>query len=128
MARTFDVWCLGCLFLDFLTWFLGGPELWEEFERERMKTPGTDGYMTPSFFEPLVNTEEGPYVIQVKESVSQVRLRSHSPLRWTSPCFLPCLCHSGSSDCTVIGIARSLSTMRSISSSKTCSLSLGKVG
>ncbi|TAQ89049.1 hypothetical protein B7494_g2626 [Chlorociboria aeruginascens] len=30
-----DIWALGCLYLEFITWFFGGWELFERFEEER---------------------------------------------------------------------------------------------
>lgn len=72
ISRSFDVWTLGCLFLDLLTWLLGGEDLRSEFDRTRM-TPYIDGRDTDIYFE-IVATEgksnEPGYI--VKEQVTNV--------------------------------------------------------
>jgi hypothetical protein len=35
VSRSFDIWSLGCVYLEFVTWFLGGPELGHEFTQLR---------------------------------------------------------------------------------------------
>ncbi|ORY58785.1 kinase-like domain-containing protein [Pseudomassariella vexata] len=36
ISRAFDVWTLGCLFLDMIIWYLGGEPLRKQFEKARM--------------------------------------------------------------------------------------------
>ena len=37
IRRSYDIWTLGCLYLEFLTWMLGGSQLVDEFSRIRVK-------------------------------------------------------------------------------------------
>jgi len=37
VTRSFDIWTLGCLFLDMCTWWLGGWDLVKEFQEERFE-------------------------------------------------------------------------------------------
>ncbi|KAH7152143.1 hypothetical protein B0J13DRAFT_619724 [Dactylonectria estremocensis] len=36
ISRAYDIWTIGCLYLEFLTWLLGGPQLLHEFRDKRM--------------------------------------------------------------------------------------------
>ena len=67
-SRLFDVWTIGCLYLDFLTWLLGGRELLEAFRKFRT-TLYIKGTKLDIFFEfKRVKGGQG-YVIQVKPEV-----------------------------------------------------------
>lgn len=48
VTREYDVWCLGCIFLEMLTWLLGGDGLIKEFKDKRMTSE--NGTKTPIFF------------------------------------------------------------------------------
>jgi serine/threonine protein kinase len=76
ISRAYDIWTLGCLFLEILTWLLGGLEFLREFEEGR-NTAYITGAKNNIFFV-LKSTVEGQYVAQVKKEVTQVR--SHEPL------------------------------------------------
>ncbi|OTA91127.1 hypothetical protein M434DRAFT_356864 [Hypoxylon sp. CO27-5] len=69
ISSAFDIWTLGCLFLDLLTWLLGGEELRLRFEEERM-TPYINGLETPIYFD-IVRTEDGQPAYIVKEQVKR---------------------------------------------------------
>jgi serine/threonine protein kinase len=73
VSRLFDVWTLGCLFLDLLTWLLGGPDLVEDFSESRVSLyiHGTDNDM---FFEHKRLPGSNTQIIQVKETVTKVSL------------------------------------------------------
>ena len=49
VSRAFDVWTIGCLFLELVTWFLGGPQYIEEFRLHRT-TEFINGAMNDIFF------------------------------------------------------------------------------
>lgn len=77
-----DIWALGCLYLEFITWHFGGKELLKEFVNER----GGDG----TFFEilitaeaPVKDTEFPRRVAVVKKAVveASTRPRPHSIFR-----------------------------------------------
>ncbi|KAJ4318653.1 hypothetical protein N0V84_006741 [Fusarium piperis] len=40
ISPAYDIWGLGCVFLEFVTWFLGGRELLREFHTQRTTTHG----------------------------------------------------------------------------------------
>jgi serine/threonine protein kinase len=74
-----DVWSLGCLFLEFTTWLLMGKEGVEEFSNSRVGVDATfsPGIPTDSFFwqcEKEVNGEM-QRVVDVKPAVSKVSYR-----------------------------------------------------
>lgn len=71
ISRSYDVWTLGCLFLEILTWLLGGLKFIQEFDENRT-TVYITGAKNNIFFD-LKQTREGAHVAQVKEQVTQVR-------------------------------------------------------
>lgn len=68
VSRAFDVWTLGCLYLDFLTWLLGGPGLALEFRQKRIKQYIT-GANQDIFFEFQKQKDPEGFVIRVKPEV-----------------------------------------------------------
>ncbi|KAI1383041.1 kinase-like domain-containing protein [Hypoxylon trugodes] len=76
ISRAFDIWSLGCLFLDILVWFLGGEDLRRQFEDARM-TPHITGVNTPIYFE-ILSTESGNNRYRVKEEVIDWFAKMHS--------------------------------------------------
>ncbi|KAI1456406.1 kinase-like protein [Annulohypoxylon moriforme] len=69
ISRAYDVWTLGCLFLDLLTWLLGGEDLRQQFDDTRM-TPYIDGRETRIYFE-IVVTEHGKHGYIIKDQVKK---------------------------------------------------------
>jgi serine/threonine protein kinase len=49
VSRAYDIWSLGCLYLEYLTWRLGGYKLLEEFGNSRLTTE-EDGVMYDKFY------------------------------------------------------------------------------
>lgn len=50
-GRSYDIWTLGCLYLEFITWMLGGSQLLDEFVRGRKTSDAMlHGIKTDSFF------------------------------------------------------------------------------
>ncbi|KAB5571983.1 kinase-like domain-containing protein [Coniochaeta sp. 2T2.1] len=43
ISRSFDIWMLACVYLEFITWYLGGYEYVEEFGQARSTTVSADG-------------------------------------------------------------------------------------
>jgi serine/threonine protein kinase len=79
--NSYDVWTLGCLYLEFITWFMGGSELLLEFEAGRRQS--SRGWCrTNAFFESLRDpdsTEDTqPEGARVKPAVLEVSQRSVS--------------------------------------------------
>ncbi|CAM1510687.1 Fc.00g010220.m01.CDS01 [Cosmosporella sp. VM-42] len=77
ISRDYDIWTVGCLFLELLTWLLGGTKSVAEFEDKRM-TQYITGAKNNIFFI-LKKDKEGNYVAQVKPEVTNWidSLRSH---------------------------------------------------
>ncbi|KAH7161677.1 kinase-like domain-containing protein [Dactylonectria macrodidyma] len=72
VSRAYDIWTMGCLFLEFLTWLLGGPTCLKEFQHKR-ETTFITGSKNNIFFDLMTCEEEGPgvYVAQVKLEVTE---------------------------------------------------------
>lgn len=94
ISRAFDVWTLGCLFLEFLAWLLGGEEYLVDFENARMTDLGGPGALKPLFFQfkkyeagdrmsPSGISEPECYTVKVNEGVSQVSLQPSPGARRT---------------------------------------------
>lgn len=85
IGRSYDMWTLGCLYLEFVTWALGGKALLEQFVMQRRAPDGSlYNVHTHSFFE--LRVEEAPGRVDVagkprvravvKPSVKEVRTPS----------------------------------------------------
>lgn len=72
LSRPFDIWSLGCIFLEFVTWFLLGAEGLSLFNGDRLQDNA--GSRDPRFamdnFYMLVTPERGRARAEVKPSVS----------------------------------------------------------
>ncbi|KAH8672212.1 kinase-like domain-containing protein [Ilyonectria robusta] len=82
ISRAYDIWTVGCLFLEFLTWLMGGPTSLDQFRRQR-ETMFINGSKNDIFFSLMTCEEKGPgvYVAQVKVEVTdwiqQMRREMH---------------------------------------------------
>lgn len=57
-GRSYDIWTLGILYLQFATWMLGGWSLLQEFKQKRLsKDISFMGWPTDTFFEPISTME-----------------------------------------------------------------------
>jgi serine/threonine protein kinase len=73
ISRLFDVWTLGCLFLDIVAWFMGGWELKEKLRKERETINILSGVKKDIFYD-LFKRNDGPWFMQcVKPQVEKVR-------------------------------------------------------
>jgi serine/threonine protein kinase len=76
IGQSYDIWTLGCLYLEFITWLLGGWELLQEFRMKRTKVdPKWYGIETDTFFELGKSSERntmGPINARVKPAVTTV--------------------------------------------------------
>ncbi|KAM0398835.1 hypothetical protein ACHAPZ_007800, partial [Fusarium culmorum] len=82
VSRAFDVWTIGCLFLELITWFLGGPSYIKRFEGKR-NTTFINGMMNNIFFtfqELVPRDPGGAKAILVKPEVTEwiLELRQHA--------------------------------------------------
>lgn len=70
IGPSYDVWALGCVYLEFITWILGGYDLVSDFQQSRKtRDPGWHGITTDTFF--VINKEQGTKAgcASLKESV-----------------------------------------------------------
>ncbi|OTA99818.1 hypothetical protein M426DRAFT_67110 [Hypoxylon sp. CI-4A] len=82
ISRAFDVWTLGCLFLDLLCWLLGGDKYRGQFETERT-TQNFDGLSTSIYFEVVGLNQGGRHGFTVKEEVKKWFAKMHRHPRCT---------------------------------------------
>ncbi|KAF1832271.1 hypothetical protein BDW02DRAFT_632158 [Decorospora gaudefroyi] len=69
VRQSYDIWCLGCVYLEFITWVLGGKELLAKFCRMRlMRDVFQNNKPTDTFFQ-VVREQETPKVM-IKKSVT----------------------------------------------------------
>ncbi|KAM0219109.1 hypothetical protein ACHAPA_004692 [Fusarium lateritium] len=78
VSRSFDIWTLGCLFLEFITWFLGGIEYVHQFSKER-QTVYINGSKNDIFFSFRKSDKDESLVALVKPEVTEwiYKLRQH---------------------------------------------------
>jgi serine/threonine protein kinase len=74
--NSYDIWTLGCLYLEFITWFIGGWKLLEELEELR-KWNSKGPCRTNAYFEINDDQSQGkgaqPWDARVKPAVLEVR-------------------------------------------------------
>lgn len=69
-----DIWALGCLYLEFVTWLLGGWELVEKFQKIRESKESDERYVNSTdgkFFKVTIG-KEGEPIAKIKDAVAQV--------------------------------------------------------
>lgn len=77
ISRSFDIWTLGCVFLELVVWILEGPTGVQDFKRQRKKPYLTDLYETCLFFSlQKVPESKTEYAFQVQDSVTEVSCSS----------------------------------------------------
>jgi serine/threonine protein kinase len=71
-TRACDVWSLGCIFLEFVTWLLGGKQLLEEFGKARLSVSNFPVMLCSDKFFDIETDENGQHKAVVKKSVGEV--------------------------------------------------------
>jgi len=72
-----DVWALGCVYLEFVTWYFGGIGLVERYGKMRLATnPSESSIPTDNFFS--IHEVGGQKTADVKPAVLKVSLRSRN--------------------------------------------------
>lgn len=71
VSRKYDIWSLGCVFLEFLTWLVEGPRSVYEFSTQRCQAAG-DGVEDDTYFT-IFNLENGSSYAEVRQGVSTLR-------------------------------------------------------
>jgi serine/threonine protein kinase len=69
--RYADIWSLGCVYLEFIVWYLGGSELVDEFSTRRLtKDPSLRGFLTDHFYR--IVQEDKTFVTTINPAVTEV--------------------------------------------------------
>lgn len=78
ISRAYDIWSLGCVFLEFIIWLLEGSEGLEKFANDRL-SKAHDGVYDNSFFIVALRSDTGKYAANVRPAVREwIRdLRTH---------------------------------------------------
>lgn len=75
IGRSYDIWTLGCLYLEFITWILGGSKLLDEFLEVRKARDATwHDIETHTFFRLEVDGKTGEPTAVIKPAVKQVSI------------------------------------------------------
>ncbi|KAI8945397.1 hypothetical protein F4801DRAFT_568380 [Xylaria longipes] len=85
VSSSYDIWSLGCVYLEFIAWWLGGWRLIFEFYNRRLQPDPTSAewkgirYKSDIFFSLVRNDRTGKLDAYIKDSVSKFieHLRSH---------------------------------------------------
>jgi serine/threonine protein kinase len=102
ISRAYDIWTLGCLFLEVLTWLLGGWKLVEQFQNER-KSIYITGAINNIFFDLKKIKGRDGHVAQVKSQVTEVSVQNLLKVMRLLVNVLKL--SSGLTNCTTIGTA-----------------------
>jgi serine/threonine protein kinase len=84
--QAYDIWTLGCLYLEFITWLLGGWTLVDEFGKERLENPIKNspflvaGLEEDTFFYLFKCSKTGLTSAGVKPCVTEVGSNNWDPL------------------------------------------------
>ncbi|KAM0351674.1 hypothetical protein ACHAPU_002684 [Fusarium lateritium] len=83
ISASYDVWTLGCVYLEFITWWLGGWTHVEEFARRRLELDPswygrTQGELKTDFFFTIVRDDEGKKTAKVRKGVTE-------EIKWICP-------------------------------------------
>lgn len=69
ISRAYDIWTLGCVFLEIIAWALGGNAQREKFSNERVKTAK---FAKTNMYFDIINRGDGKYCFKVKPVVTEV--------------------------------------------------------
>lgn len=69
VSRSYDIWSLGCLYLEFITWLLMGPAEIDRFSRHRGRDAGT-GINDDNFYTVFTKPGHGPEA-EVRDKVTE---------------------------------------------------------
>lgn len=69
--QSYDIWCLGCVYLEFATWMLGGARLLQQFVGQRLaRHANNEEFQTDQFFI-LKRTSPGHSYASIKPTVTK---------------------------------------------------------
>jgi serine/threonine protein kinase len=77
IRQSYDIWCLGCVYLEFITWLLGGEPLLLKFASKRMTADVfQNNQLTDTFFQIVRDQETHKARVMIKQAVTHVRFQS----------------------------------------------------
>lgn len=80
IGRSYDIWTLGCLYLEFITWMLGGSQLLEEFlEARKARDAMWHDIQTHTFFKLEIDSKTNKPTAVIKPEVKQVSVTLRVP-------------------------------------------------
>ncbi|KAH7398564.1 hypothetical protein BKA66DRAFT_483928 [Pyrenochaeta sp. MPI-SDFR-AT-0127] len=72
IRQSYDIWCLGCVYLEFVAWVLGGTALLQEFALARLAKDGfREDYITDQFFELVKLKDSAEVEAKIKPAVTK---------------------------------------------------------
>lgn len=73
IRQSYDIWCLGCVYLEFITWLFGGQKLLQKFTKLR-STPDVfqNNLHTDTFFQVIRSPQSGQPEVMIKKEVTHV--------------------------------------------------------
>jgi serine/threonine protein kinase len=71
ISQRYDIWSLGCVFLEFCVWYLQGWDGLERFEDDRQMEKVSKGFITDGYYS-LIYSKSGEKRAEVKRSVYKV--------------------------------------------------------
>jgi serine/threonine protein kinase len=84
IRQSYDIWCLGCVYLEFVAWILGGEPLLLRFTLKRMTVDVfQNNQLTDTFFQIVRDPETHKPKVMIKQAVTHVRSRSLHGLNHT---------------------------------------------
>jgi len=90
IGRSYDIWTLGCLYLEFITWLIGGWDLVGVFAFRRLTFDPMHGHETGTFFRLVkIKNPEGKWIkgAEIKPVVTKVS--KESPVSLSPPLCSP---------------------------------------
>jgi len=73
IRQSYDIWCLGCVYLEFVTWMLGGARMLTTFgEKRKSHDKYLNNDVTDTFFEFVSGHESKEVKVKIKPSVIKV--------------------------------------------------------
>ena len=77
IRQSYDIWCLGCVYLEFVAWLLGGYTLLADFAKQRLAPDELQtGMNTDKFFESIRSEELKCRMFRLKPVVAEVCLHA----------------------------------------------------
>ncbi|KAL0259223.1 hypothetical protein SLS55_006728 [Diplodia seriata] len=69
VSRAYDLWSLGCLYLEFATWLIMGSEAIDDFSTHRLRPSRLDPKFSEDYFFTVVKDEAGGMDAEVRDGV-----------------------------------------------------------